>query len=155
MTDTTASDRAPAVAHEGPRAGADRRLQPTPRLSRRSFLGGRRRRARRQGEGENAFVDLYSVRLLLILLWIALMNVADSFFTLVHLQHGGTEVNPVAGMMLQTGLTSFVVLKSGLIGLALLVLCVHKNFHLARLGLWIAAIAYTLLFAYHLSLFGV
>ncbi|MBI5362917.1 MAG: hypothetical protein HZA53_07035 [Planctomycetes bacterium] len=155
MTDTTASDRAPDGAHDRSRAGADRRHRPTPRLSRRSFLGGRRRRARREGEGEHAFVDLYSVKLLLILLWIALMNVADSFFTLVHLQHGGTEVNPVAGMMLQTGLTSFVVLKSALIGLALLVLCVHKNFHLARLGLWVAAIAYTLLFAYHLSLFGV
>ncbi|MBK7877269.1 MAG: hypothetical protein IPJ77_16255 [Planctomycetes bacterium] len=48
-----------------------------------------------------------------------------------------------------------MLLKSGLISLALVVLCVHKNFHLARLGLWVAAIAYTLLFAYHLSLFGV
>ncbi|MFO1010056.1 MAG: DUF5658 family protein [Planctomycetota bacterium] len=104
---------------------------------------------------EGSFVDLYSTRLLLILLWITLMNVADSFFTLVHLQHGGTEVNPIAGMLLATGLSSFVLLKSGLISLALVVLCIHKNFHLARLGLWVAAIAYTLLFAYHLSLFGV
>lgn len=137
----------------GPR-GVDRRARRTPRLSRFSFLGGRRRAFRRAREGDGAFVDLYSVRLWLILLWIALMNVADSFFTLVHLQNGGTEVNPVAGALLATGLPNFVALKSGLIAIALVVLCLHKNFHLARVGLWVAAIAYTLLLLYHLSLFG-
>lgn len=153
--DFTAQDPAPAPTTGPAPRGIDRRSRPTPRLSRFSFHGGRRSRPRRRGEVEGSFVDLYSTRLLLILLWITLMNVADSFFTLVHLQHGGTEVNPIAGMLLATGLSSFVLLKSGLISLALVVLCIHKNFHLARLGLWVAAIAYTLLFAYHLSLFGV
>ena len=46
-------------------------------------------------------------------------------------------------------------LKSGIISLALLVLCVHKNFGLARIGLWTAAGAYTMLLAYHISLFFV
>lgn len=153
--DLSAPDRAADDDPTPTRGGGDRRLRPTPRLSRFTFRGGRRRGARRRGEGEGSFVDLYGVRLLSILLWVALMNVADSFFTLVHLQHGGTEVNPVAGLLLATGLPAFVLLKSTLIALALLVLCVHKNFHLARLGIWIAAIAYTLLFLYHLSLFGV
>jgi len=153
--DFTAQDPAPAPTTGPAPRGIGRRSRPTPRLSRFSFHGGRRSRPRRRGEVEGSFVDLYSTRLLLILLWITLMNVADSFFTLVHLQHGGTEVNPIAGMLLATGLSSFVLLKSGLISLALVVLCIHKNFHLARLGLWVAAIAYTLLFAYHLSLFGV
>jgi hypothetical protein len=141
------ADAAPAV-----RAG-DRRRRATPRLSRFTFFGGRRRGARRTHEEEGSFVDLYGVRLLLVILWIALMNVADSFFTLIHLQNGGTEVNPVAALLLSTGLSSFVLLKSGLIAVALCVLCVHKNFNLARLGLWIAALAYTLLCAYHLALF--
>lgn len=151
---------APELAPEGPggfrpRGGPDRRTRPTPRFSRYTLRGGRRRSARRQSEGQNAFVDLYGTKLLLLLLWVALMNVADSFFTLVHLQAGGTEVNPFAALLLSTGLASFVVLKTGLIALALLVLCVHKNFHLARIGLWISAVAYTLLCAYHLSLFSV
>lgn len=137
----------------GPRGG-DRRARRTPRLSRFSFVGGQRRGSRRASEGEDSFVDLYSVRLWLIVLWIALMNVADSFFTLIHLQNGGTEVNPIAAALLATGLPNFVALKSGLIALALVVLCLHKNFHLARVGLWIAALAYTLLLLYHLSLFG-
>lgn len=139
------------VAYRGP----DRRKRPTPRLSRFSFTGGRRRGGRRRGEDQASFVDLYSVRLLAMLLWIALMNFADSFFTLIHLQNGGTEVNPIAGVLLTTGLAPFVLLKSAMIALALVVLCVHKNFHLARLGLWVAALAYTLLCLYHLSLFRV
>lgn len=146
-----------ASSADGPSTyrGPDRRNRPTPRVSRFSFRGGRRRGGRRRGEDQASFVDLYSVRLLAMLLWIALMNIADSFFTLIHLQSGGTEVNPIAGVLLTTGLPSFVLLKSTMIALALVVLCVHKNFHLARLGLWVAAIAYTLLCLYHLSLFRV
>jgi hypothetical protein len=133
--------------------GRDRRTRPTPRLSRYTFFGGRRRGPRRGREREGSFVDLYGTRLFALVLWVALMNVADSFFTLVHLQQGGVEANPVAEALLLTGRAPFVLLKSGLIALALLVLCVHKNFQLARIGLWIAAGAYTLLFLYHLFLF--
>lgn len=151
------SELVPEPAREEPswpRRGPDRRTGPTPRLSRYSFFGGRRRGHRRAEESEGSFVDLYGLRLFLIVLWIALMNVGDSFFTLVHLQAGGVELNPVARALLQTGRWNFVFTKSILIGLALVVLAVHKNFHLARIGLWTAAGTYTCLVAYHLLLFG-
>lgn len=135
--------------------GPDRRKNPTPRLSRYSLWGGRRQNARRSKEGPDTFVDVYGRRLFLLVLWIALMNVGDSFFTLVHLQAGGVEINPVARLLLATGRWNFVFVKSILIGLALIVLAVHKNFHLARVGLWTAAGTYTCLVAYHLLLFRV
>lgn len=147
--------RAVEAALEQPydwRAQGDRRRAPTPRLSRYSFLGGRRRAARRQEEAEGAFVDRYSTRMWLLLTWIAVMNAGDSFFTLLHLQSGGVELNPVAEAMLRTGRAGFVLLKSVLIAVPLLVLCIHKNFPLARLGLWTAAGTYTALLIYHLSL---
>jgi len=133
--------------------GRDRRNAPTPRLSRYSFLGGRRWEVRRKGEVEGAYVDLYGGRLWMALLWVALLNVADSYFTLIHLQAGGIELNPVADALLTTGRLGFVVWKSLLIGIALLVLCIHKNFYLARAGLMFSASAYTVLLLYHLSLF--
>jgi len=133
--------------------GGDRRLAPTRRFSRYSFWGGRRQGPRRGDEHEGTFVDLYGRRLFLLVLWIALMNVGDSFFTLVHLQAGGVELNPVARALLTTGRWNFVFVKSILIALALIVLAVHKNFHLARVGLWTAAGTYTCLVAYHLLLF--
>ena len=119
------------------------------------MFGGRRRKARREHENENAFVDQYSPRLFAVMFWIALMNLGDSFFTLVHLQNGGVELNPVAKMLLTTGRWNFVFVKSILIGLALVVLAIHKNFSLARIGLWTAAGTYTCLVAYHLLLFRV
>ena len=135
--------------------GADRRGAPTPRFSRYALWGGRRRQPRRKEEREGSFVDRYGNRLVFLVLWIALMNIGDSFFTLVHLQAGGVELNPVAKLLLTTGRWNFVFVKSILIGLALIVLAVHKNFHLARIGLWTAAGTYTCLVAYHLLLFRV
>ena len=140
---------------EGIRRLQDRRQSPTPRLSRFSFVGGRRQTFRRSYESEGGFVDRYSIRLWFLILWVALMNIGDSYFTLVHLQAGGVELNPVAAALLGTGRAGFVFVKSFLIALALCVLCIHKNFFLARVGLWIAAGSYTLLCAYHLSLFRV
>ena len=133
------------------RAG-DRRSRSTPRLSRYTFSGGRRKHVRREVEREGSFVDLYSPAALLPVVWVALMNAADSFFTLHHLQSGGIELNPVAALMLETGRLGFVLCKATLITMALLVLSMHKNFFLARLGLIAAVTTYTALVAYHLWL---
>lgn len=135
--------------------GPDRRQSPTPRISRYSLWGGRRQGPRRIEEREGSFVDVYGRRLFLMVLWVALMNIGDSFFTLVHLQNGGVELNPVAQFLLTTGRWNFVFVKSILIGLALTVLAIHKNFSLARIGLWTAAGTYTCLVGYHLLLFRV
>lgn len=142
----------PTSAHVR-RQRADRRRNPTPRLSRYSLHGGRRRSVQRVEEREGAFVDLYSPWVLLWVTWVALMNIGDSFFTLVHLQAGGVEVNPIAAAMLRTGRLGFVLIKVALIGAALLVLTLHKNFQLARWGLWVSTAAYTTLVVYHLTLF--
>jgi len=146
----------PSISRESPvLRGPDRRREPTQRLSRYSFFGGRRSSVRRQEEREGTFVDHYGLRLWCLVLWVVLMNLADSFFTLVHLQSGGIELNPVAQELLELGRSNFVFTKSLLIGLALTVLVIHKNFFLARIGLWTAAGTYTLLTIYHLSLFRV
>lgn len=144
----------PSAPEEVPRRGPDRRTQPTPRLSRYALLGGRRGSVRRADEREGSFVDRYGFGVVLAIGWTALMNAGDSVFTLVHLQSGGIELNPVADSLLQTGRLGFVAFKALLMTAALLVLAVHKNFSLARVGLWIAAGSYTLLNLYHLSLFG-
>ena len=133
--------------------GIDRRVEPTPRFSKFSFGKGRRKAIRRADEREGTFVDRYSLRLWMMAVWVCLMNVADSYFTLVHLQAGGIELNPIAARLLETGRWGFVLYKSSLIGVAVLVLCIHKNFFLARVGLWVATATYTVLVLYHLSLF--
>lgn len=151
MTDSPRQEAAAASPQRVYR-GPDRRRQATPRLSRFSFVGGRRVVVRRVEEREGAFVDLYRPTILALLCWVALMNSADSFFTIYHLQVGGIELNPLAAALLETGRLGFVLGKSVLIALALLVLCMHKNFSLARIGLGTALATYTGLVVYHISL---
>ncbi len=148
---STQGQEAPSGKHRGP----DRRARQTPRFSRYTFSGGRRQSFRRDGEGVEAYVDLYPTKLLWLLVWIAVMNLLDSFFTLVHLQAGGIELNPFAAMLLETGRVGFVLWKAVLIGGAILVLCIHKNYVVAKAGLVLAAAAYTILVGYHLTLFTV
>ena len=153
MSDTR--ERSPSQERPGrspASRGQDRRHRATPRFSRYSLWGGQRRDVRRDEEQEGAFVDLYSPLLLALLAWVALMNSADSFFTLYHLQVGGIELNPFAAALLETGRFGFVFAKSALISLALLVLCLHKNFYLARIGLGTSLATYTALVGYHLWL---
>ena len=149
--ETQAADQPPAQGG-GAWRGDDRRKRATPRLSRYTFIGGRRRGSRRKGEDVGTFVDQYNTGVWAVMMWIALMNAGDSFFTLYHLQSGGIELNPVAALMLASGRTGFVCLKSLLISVPLIVLCLHKNFPLARVGIWTAATAYTALLVYHLTL---
>ena len=116
-------------------------------------MGGRRASVRRPGEREASYVDRYRSLVVFAALWVALMNIGDSYFTLVHLQSGGIELNPVAAGLLKTGRLGFVFWKSLMITLALIVLVLHKNFWMARLGLAVSAAGYTCLNLYHLTLF--
>jgi hypothetical protein len=151
--ENTSEQDGTASGGEGAWSGPDRRGEGTPRFSRFSLWGGRRRGPREKTGREGSFVDIYSTRLLMAVFWIALMNAADSFFTMMHLQRGGIELNPLAGQLLRLGRGEFVLAKSLLIAVALVVLVIHKNFSLARVGLFMAAGAYTLLVGYHLYLF--
>ncbi len=158
MRDVSSPDTAGAAlvhAPDGTYRGPDRRKRPTPRLSRYSFFGGRRRQGAGPKGEEGSFVDRYGAGLFLTIAWVTLMNVGDSFFTLYHLQAGGIELNPIAQQLLNLGRVEFVLGKSVMISLALVVLCVHKNFGLARWGLWAATATYTALFGWHLYLLTV
>jgi len=157
MSETSPDMAASADEQHAPRGSqvqrsTDRRQGGTPRLSRYSFFGGRRKRVRREAEREGSFVDLYSPAVLALIAWVALMNSCDSFFTIYHLQVGGIELNPVAAALLETGRLGFVLSKATMITLALLVLALHKNFFLARIGLSAAFTTYTALVGYHLWL---
>ncbi|MBL8899140.1 MAG: hypothetical protein JNM84_15990 [Planctomycetes bacterium] len=144
-----------AVSGDAPRRdGPDRRKRPTPMFSRYTFIGGRRKEARREGEREGAFVDVYGPGILLLVLFVVGLNIFDSFFTLVYLQRGGLEANPIVQVLLDQGMGTFVLVKNLVIGFALCMLCVCKNFSYARLGLQIAIWVYSLLAVYHIFLYS-
>lgn len=153
---------APAAHAAGPygtwpwverRARADRRHRPTSLWD--SLVHPRRRRSgRRTGEKRDIYVDVFQRRDVLLMVAIFVLNIFDALFTLLWLQRGGGEGNPLMAWLLEHGNEAFLLQKCLVVGLWLVLLVVHKNFRLARLGLWSLASLYALLVAYHLVLIG-
>ena len=114
----------------GRRILKDRREKPTPALSR-YILWGRRRTFRRKEEQERGgYVDYYEWELLLPLVLISGLNILDSFFTMIILEDGGWEINPVVRSVIQLYGDRFWVWKFAIVSLPLILLCLHSKFRL-------------------------
>lgn len=134
------------------RSGVDRRAQPTRIWD--SLLGRKqRKRGRRKGETENIYVDVYQRRDVVLILGILILNILDAFFTLRWLDMGGGEANPIMDQLIaHGGDVAFLIQKCLVVGIWLVILIVHKNFRIARLGLLALFVIYGLLLFYHFVL---
>lgn len=134
----------------GERRDVDRRLQPT-----RPWIGTmgplRRARGRRRAD-HSGYVDRYSRRDVALILTIFVMNVGDAFFTMLWLDRGGKEANPVMDFFLDIGPGAFLIQKCIVVGIWLVALLVHKNFRFARIGLYISFAAYAVLMIIHFGI---
>lgn len=129
----------------------ERRQRPTSPW--RDLLGPRRRRgSRRASELANTYVDRFTIWDVTLLVSILVLNLLDALFTLLWIQRGGAEANPIMAWMLELGDEFFLAQKCFMVGIWLIVLTVHKNFRLARIGLYSLAAIYSLLLMAHISL---
>ena len=131
----------------------DRRSTPTPFLSRHSFFDGKRTGGQ-SGGNARSFVDVYSLRGWILLTVFLVLNLLDAHFTLIYLQRGGAEANPIAAWLLEAGMGTFFLVKSLGISLGAILFCVLKNFPNARVGVLAALVLYQTLLLYHLALYG-
>jgi hypothetical protein len=145
----------PGSGGEAPRyRGPDRRRKPTPFISRYSFIGGRRKSGgRRPEESGEVFVDVYPAWIWIMLTLFLILNLLDAHFTLIYLQRGGEEGNPVAVQLLVAGMGSFIGVKAAGVSLGAAVFCVLANFRNGRIGVIIALSFYQLLLFYHAALY--
>ena len=131
----------------------DRRKKPTPMLSRYAFFRGRRSRFRRREDRLcGGYVDRYGHRLFSVLLGIVVLNIFDATFTHVILDCGGTELNPVAGWAITMFGNHFIVWKLAVIGLGLLLLCLHSKYRLAKAVIAMTVILYSGVVVYQIVL---
>jgi hypothetical protein len=79
-------------------------------------------------------------------------SILDAVLTLLHLQDGGTEANPLMHLALTQGPTVFVTCKLSITGVVVWFLAVHQQFPLAARGLHGLALGYGVVLAYHLAL---
>ncbi len=111
-------------------------------------LRGRRRTFRRKGDqGTGGYVDRYGPGLLFLLVLVLGLNVLDAFLTLMILEDGGLEVNPVVCSVIQLYGDRFWVWKFVMVSVPLILLCLHSKFRLViPVLLGITAIYMTVIF---------
>ena len=135
------------------RRSGDRRRRSTPMFSRYTLLGGRRAGDRRGVGDTEQYVDRYPLGLVAALVVIGALCALDAVFTLLHLQRGGGEANPIMDALIQgAGARPFIVLKCVVTNAGLVVLCLHKNFRYVKPVIAALLAIYAGLFLYHIYL---
>jgi len=142
---------------------AERRGEPDRRHQIQPFnryaIRGRRCGLRRKGDAflQSGGMDRYPPRLLFITVAILLFCALDAQNTLVILNRGGIEVNPLMDFLIQTDLRLFVAGKFALTGLGILLFVGYHRVRLwkrlkVRYILYSLMVLYLLLIGYQLVL---
>jgi hypothetical protein len=130
----------------------DRRNKPTPILSRYT-LSGRRHSFRRRGDRQRGgYVDRYGQMLFCCLLLIAGLNVLDALFTIMILESGGTEVNPLVRWAIDSFGHHAWSLKFVVVTCGAILLCLHCHFRMAKVSIIFIAALFSGVVIYQLLL---
>jgi hypothetical protein len=112
-------------------------------------VNGRRQGFRRVGEAYHAYVDCPSQRVTLLLFAVVICSVLDALCTLLFLERGGEEANPIMALAMSHGTVVFVALKMALTGFGAWFMAAHQHFAVAFKGLHVLAGGYALLLFIH------
>jgi hypothetical protein len=110
----------------------DRRKRATPGFSRFIFFGRRKNFRRKEDRQGGGYVDRYSSVLFLFLVLILGLNILDALFTMIILDVGGLELNPIVSSVMTLYGDRFWVWKFGIVSLSLILLCLHSKFRPVR-----------------------
>ncbi len=105
----------------------DQRRAPTRPLSRYS-LWGRRKKARREEEHRNYYVDRYEPRYFILICLILALCVLDAYFTLKIIDFGGKELNRLMFVFMYKKPISAMVFKYLVTAASIIIILIHKNF---------------------------
>ena len=110
------------------------------------MFSGRRQSIRRQEDRKTHLcVDRYGHGLFTALLLIILLSVLDAYFTILQVESGAHEINPLMSFLIGQGYMYFFWVKYALTALAVLVLCIFKNHLIVRFSLPSILILYRVL----------
>jgi hypothetical protein len=130
------------------RSGIDRRLKKHPNL--RSLLwGGRREEIRRAEDCRRVFiVDRYRQSLFGAIVFILFLSVIDAILTMLLLQNGAVEINPIMAFYIDLGPYTFLMVKYGLTAFGVLLLLHFRNVMLKWVRLRAEVFIYVVLVAF-------
>jgi len=130
----------------------DRRIKPTPILSRYTLSGRRHYFRRSEDQHRGGYVDRYGQMLLVCLLLIAGLNILDAFFTILILENGGVEVNPLVRWAIDSFGHHAWSLKFVVVSCGAILLCLHSHFRMAKVSILFIAALFSGVVVYQLLL---
>lgn len=137
------------------RQRSDRR-QPNLRSLFYALIMSRRQTLRRADESAISYVDRYDHFTFVAALLLMLLCIADAYFTLMLLQLGSEELNPILAWALNKHVLFFFLLKYTVTSLCVVVAVMHRHFRVFGLKgihfLLISIVGYACLIQYQLSM---
>lgn len=133
---------------------SDRRKRSIPLLARHAISGGRRTTIRREGDRKtHLFVDNYSLRLFIALLFLLILSISDAYLTLTLLNAQiATEGNPIMAFFLRHSVITFFLAKFLFTSIAVFIFCISNHFVTTRISLALAIIIYLGVVSYELRI---
>jgi Domain of unknown function (DUF5658) len=141
------ANRAGAHVTNERRDRADRRRRVWWSVCYGSFNPRRRALPRRLDESRFHSLDWHSAPLLAVAVSILLLSVVDAFLTLLLLQGGAAEVNPIMGTLIYSSVAVFAALKMAMTSIGIVLLVVLARYRFMRL-LRVEWVLYGVLIAY-------
>ena len=111
----------------------DRRKKPTPAVSRFTIWGRRRTFRRKIDRQKGGYVDQYSALIFFFVISAMFLNFLDILTTVVVLDLGGAEANPIVRLGLEVCGDKFWVWKFAIFSVCVVVFCLHCKFRRATL----------------------
>jgi len=130
----------------------DRRRKPTPRWSWYTFFGRRTRFRRKSDQEKGGYVDRYSHILFFILVLILGLNIIDSLFTMMIIDLGGEEYNPVVRAFIELHGDMFWIWRFVIAAVALTLLYLHRGFAFVRRVIIAIGLVYIVIVSYQMYL---
>jgi hypothetical protein len=112
-----------------------------------SFNPRRRTPSRRFDEARYHSLDWHSAHLLAVAIGILLLSVGDAFLTLVLLQGGASEVNPIMAVLVYRSVAMFAALKMAMTSVSVVLMVFLARYRFMRL-LRVEWVLYAVLIAY-------
>jgi hypothetical protein len=101
------------------------------------LVNGRREQARREEDrGRAYFFDRYNQRIFAAITAILMLSIFDAFLTLVLIEKGSSELNPVMAYFLEHGPLPFIIAKYILTSFGVIALLFCKNVFLSPVNMY-------------------
>jgi Domain of unknown function (DUF5658) len=118
------------------RTGKDRRSHNMPEI-RSLFIYGRRKKIRRKDDKDKIFYfDQYGSGIFAAIVFILLLSIIDALLTLILIDRGASEINPIMAYFLNFGPLTFMSVKYFLTCYSVVVLLIFSNVFLPRFKIY-------------------